>query len=125
MEGLGWVLPKAKRKFVVHPRFIRSYFFVALLSNYHPRWTYRLYYTIYTSEFAVTNQRIVFKTGWLNINLVEIKHKAVEAVIIEQPTIGRIFGYGTIRIIGSGGTMETYRNIQHPLEFRKKCWRQD
>jgi len=51
----------------------------------------------------------------------EIKHSAVEAVLIEQPLLGRIFGYGTIKIIGSGGTIETYANIRQPLEFRKKC----
>jgi uncharacterized membrane protein YdbT with pleckstrin-like domain len=43
----------------------------------------------------------------------------IESVNVEQSIMGRILNYGSITIIGSGGTRETFHNIAHPLEFRK------
>jgi hypothetical protein len=33
--------------------------------------------------------------------------------------MGRILGYGSITIIETGGTRETFYNISNPIEFRK------
>jgi hypothetical protein len=33
--------------------------------------------------------------------------------------MGRIFGYGTITIIGTGGTRESFHRISKPMEFRR------
>ena len=44
----------------------------------------------------------------------------IESVNIDQSILGRILGYGTIHIIGTGGTKEAFPQIQKPLEFRKK-----
>jgi len=44
----------------------------------------------------------------------------IESVNVDQSILGRILGYGTIRIVGSGGTKEEFPNIRKPLEFRKK-----
>ncbi len=34
--------------------------------------------------------------------------------------MGRIFDFGTVSIVGTGGTKETFPRIASPLEFRKK-----
>ena len=47
----------------------------------------------------------------------------IESVNIDQNILGRILGYGSIQIIGTGGTKETFINIKKPLEFRKKKFR--
>jgi len=44
----------------------------------------------------------------------------IESVNIDQNILGRILGYGNIRIIGIDGTKETFISIKKPLEFRKK-----
>jgi uncharacterized membrane protein YdbT with pleckstrin-like domain len=44
----------------------------------------------------------------------------IESVNVDQSILGRIFGYGTIKIIGTGGTTESFAKIKRPLEFRKK-----
>jgi uncharacterized membrane protein YdbT with pleckstrin-like domain len=44
----------------------------------------------------------------------------IESVNVDQGILGRILGYGTIRIIGTGGTKEAFPKILNPLEFRKK-----
>ena len=46
--------------------------------------------------------------------------KLIESVNINQNIWGRILDYGSIQIIGTGGTKETFINIKKPLEFRRK-----
>ena len=43
----------------------------------------------------------------------------IESVNVDQSVMGRILGYGSITIVGTGGTRETFHNISSPLEFRK------
>lgn len=72
-----------------------------------------------TSEFAITNKRIIIKEGLLRIRTVELNITKVESVNIDQSILGRILGYGSIIIVGTGGTKEIFYDIAKPLEFRK------
>lgn len=72
------------------------------------------------SEFAITNKRVIIKTGWLSRKTIEMNLQKIESVNVDQSVLGRILGYGDIHIIGTGGTRETFRNIQRPITFRKK-----
>lgn len=73
-----------------------------------------------TSEFAVTNKRVVIKVGWLNRRTVETMLSKVEGINVEQSFTGRILGYGCIVITGTGGSQEPFRNIGNPFEFRRQ-----
>ncbi len=72
-----------------------------------------------TSEFAVTNKRVVVKLGALNTRSLELLLPKVEAITVEQTLAGRMFGYGEIVVTGSGGTNERFEGIQAPLAFRQ------
>jgi len=74
----------------------------------------------YSDEFAITNRRLIIKTGLISRKTFEMNLSKIESVNIDQTLLGRILGYGTIMIVGSGGTRETFPNIKKPLEFRKK-----
>ncbi|MDD3721036.1 MAG: PH domain-containing protein [Lutibacter sp.] len=74
----------------------------------------------YTDEFAITNKRVIIKTGLISRKTFEMNHSKIESVNVDQSILGRILGYGTIRIVGSGGTKEVFPNIRKPLQFRKK-----
>ena len=74
----------------------------------------------YSDEFAITNKRVIIKTGLISRKTFEMNLSKIESVNVDQSIMGRILGYGTIRIVGSGGTKEEFPNIQKPLEFRKK-----
>lgn len=50
----------------------------------------------------------------------ELNLSKIESVNVDQTIMGRIFGYGSITIIGTGGTKESFPNIQKPLKFRKQ-----
>ncbi len=71
-----------------------------------------------SSEFAVTNRRIVLKLGVLTTRSVEMLHSKIESVAVNQTLAGKVFGYGSIVVTGSGGTHEVFDGIQSPLEFR-------
>jgi uncharacterized membrane protein YdbT with pleckstrin-like domain len=73
-----------------------------------------------SSEFAVTNKRVLIKVGFISRHSLELLLKQVEGVGVDQTLLGRIFGYGTITVIGTGGTKETYAMIANPLEFRRQ-----
>jgi uncharacterized membrane protein YdbT with pleckstrin-like domain len=71
------------------------------------------------SEFVITNRRIIIKTGFIARKTFEMNLSKIESVNVDQTVMGRILNYGSITIIGSGGTRETFHNISKPLEFRK------
>ena len=71
-------------------------------------------------EFAVTNKRVIIKVGLISRRSLEILLNKVEAITVDQGLWGRIFGYGTIVIIGTGGTTEPFQLIADPLEFRRQ-----
>ena len=73
----------------------------------------------WSSEFVITNRRIIIKTGFIARRTFEMNLSKIESVNVDQSFMGRIFGYGSMTIIGTGGTREAFRNIRKPLEFRK------
>ena len=78
------------------------------------------YLTVSTSEFAVTNKRVIIKVGIIKRNSLDTVLKKVESITVNQPIIGRMFGYGSIVVSGSGGTPQPFHKIANPLEFRKQ-----
>jgi uncharacterized membrane protein YdbT with pleckstrin-like domain len=71
------------------------------------------------TEIAVTNKRVIIKTGLANRRSLEIMLPKVESIGITEPFMGRMLGYGTVVIHGTGGTPEPFDKIAHPTEFRK------
>lgn len=77
-----------------------------------------------TSEFAVTNRRVIVKVGWIRRRSLETLLMKVEGIQVEQSILGRILNYGTITITGTGGSREVFDRIAAPLEFRRKVQEQ-
>lgn len=78
----------------------------------------------YSSEFAITNKRIIIKIGFIQRSSFEILLSKVEGISVDQTIPGRLFDYGTITVTGTGGSKEPFRTIDSPLEFRKKAQEQ-
>ncbi|MBF0293111.1 MAG: PH domain-containing protein [Nitrospinae bacterium] len=72
-----------------------------------------------SSEFAVTDRRVIIKTGLISRRTLEMNASKIENISIDQTIIGRILDYGTIEISGTGGTKETFGNIAAPMAFKK------
>lgn len=72
------------------------------------------------TEFAVTNRRIVAKGGVLRRRSLEILLPKVESISFSQPLLGMVFDYGTVVVVGTGGTREHFSNIANPEELRRQ-----
>jgi uncharacterized membrane protein YdbT with pleckstrin-like domain len=76
------------------------------------------------TEMAVTNRRVVIKTGLVSRKTIEMLLNKVESIEVSETTFGRLLGYGTIVVIGTGGTSDPFRQVGHPLEFRSQVQQQ-
>jgi len=76
------------------------------------------------TEMAVTNKRVVAKVGVAARRTVEMLLSRVESIGVEESMTGRILGYGTVMVRGTGGTPESFDKIAHPLEFRTRVQQQ-
>ena len=73
-----------------------------------------------TTEFAVTDKRLIAKTGLISRSTVEMFLDKVESLHVEQSVAGRMLDFGTITIRGTGSTEEPIKNISAPLALRKQ-----
>ena len=71
-----------------------------------------------TTELAITDHRVIYKTGLVARHTLEMNRSKVESVDVDQTILGRVFSYGTIIVRGTGGSLEPIRMISDPLAFR-------
>jgi uncharacterized membrane protein YdbT with pleckstrin-like domain len=72
----------------------------------------------WTTELAVTDRRVIYKEGLIARRTLEMNRSRVESVDVYQTILGRIMGYGTITLRGTGGSLEPMHTIDDPLTFR-------
>jgi uncharacterized membrane protein YdbT with pleckstrin-like domain len=72
-----------------------------------------------TTELAVTNKRVIAKTGLIQRKTIEMFLAKVESIQVDQSILGRIFNYGSVIISGTGVHSAPFRSISDPLMFRK------
>lgn len=77
-----------------------------------------------TSEFGITDKRIMIKLGFIRRYTFENFLQKVESIQIYQSILGRMLNYGSIIIHGTGGSREVYALINDPLLFRKMAQEQ-
>ena len=71
------------------------------------------------TEIAVTNRRIIYKKGLVRLHTNEMNMDKVESVQVSQSVFGRMFDFGTVKILGTGEGFEALQNSglsQSPFE---------
>jgi uncharacterized membrane protein YdbT with pleckstrin-like domain len=71
-----------------------------------------------TTELAITDRRVIYKTGVFQRHTVEMNRSKVETVGVNQSILGRLLSYGTVIVRGTGGSFEPIPFIGDPLSFR-------
>lgn len=71
-------------------------------------------------EQGLTNKRVVFKKGIISRSTEEMKLKSVETVEIEQGVLGRIFGYGDVKVTGRGISDVVFKGVADPIAVKKQ-----
>ncbi len=74
---------------------------------------------VLTSEFAVTNMRVIMKRGFIARHSDEILLQKIETIGVDQSITARLFGYGTLTVTGTGGAREPFRHVSDPIGFRR------
>ncbi|MCI0411433.1 PH domain-containing protein [bacterium] len=70
--------------------------------------------------FFVTNRRVIHSSGVLNKKVLDSSLSKINDVIMEQSFLGRIFDYGTIKILtATEEVINRVDKISRPLEFKK------
>jgi uncharacterized membrane protein YdbT with pleckstrin-like domain len=74
----------------------------------------------WTTEIAVTDKRIIFKRGFINRHTAEMNMDKVASVDVDQSIWGRLFDYGSVHILGTGGVagIEHLHRIGNPIGLR-------
>jgi uncharacterized membrane protein YdbT with pleckstrin-like domain len=80
----------------------------------------RAWLTRVTTELAVTNRKVIGKWGLISRRTIEQRLEKIDSIEVEQTILGRILGYGTVEVRGSGVTMTPLRMIAGPLTFRRR-----
>jgi uncharacterized membrane protein YdbT with pleckstrin-like domain len=76
------------------------------------------------TEMVVTDKRVVLKVGFLKRNSFELLLQKVESIDVQESVMGRVLGFGTVVVDGTGGSSEPFDKVAHPIEFRKQVQQQ-
>ncbi|MDP9147390.1 MAG: PH domain-containing protein [Acidobacteriota bacterium] len=76
------------------------------------------------TEMAVTNRRVLIKTGMGSRRTLDLMLSRVESIAVQETMWGRMLGYGSVVVHGTGGTPEAFVMISHPQEFRRQVQHQ-
>jgi len=71
----------------------------------------------WTTEIGITSHRFVEKYGRFSMRTNEIALTNIEGVRVHQSFLGRLFGYGTVKIEGTGVDSVTTPHIADPVGF--------
>lgn len=72
-----------------------------------------------STELAVTNKRVLAKSGILRRHCIDVQNNKVEGLTYNQGIIGRIFGYGSIYVRGTGIGMVPIPYVAAPEAFKR------
>lgn len=72
-----------------------------------------------SAEYGVTTRRVLIKTGILRRRSVETLLSKVETISVNQGLLGRVLGYGSIVVGGTGGSRETFARVVDPIGLRR------
>jgi uncharacterized membrane protein YdbT with pleckstrin-like domain len=81
-------------------------------------WGFVHYVELMTSEFAVTNSRLILKVGLISRYTTELLLTKVETIGVQQGLLARVLGYGDLVVTGTGGAREVFHRVRDPIGFR-------
>ncbi len=71
-------------------------------------------------EQGVTNKRVILKRGIISRKTEEMKVASIETVEIIQGVMGRLFGYGDVKVTGRGISDVLFKKINDPMDVKRK-----
>ena len=75
---------------------------------------------IINTEHAATSKRVIIKKGIIARKTEEQMLAKVETIEVNQGILGRVLGYGNIKVTGTGTSAVVFKDIDEPLEVKKQ-----
>lgn len=88
------------------PVFIGIFFIIASITST---------LAIVGTEYAITNKKIIGKTGFIFRKNIDLRLNRVESVILDQGIFGRMFGYGHVVFNGTGSGKNGFLFVENPM----------
>jgi len=73
----------------------------------------------YTTEFALTNKKVLAKSGLISRSTDELQLKKIEGVDVKQGIVERMLGYGSVVLSGTGSQKVVFEGVDNPLQVKK------
>tara|TARA_S200000501_G_C20332600_1_gene529565 strand:- start:3 stop:392 length:390 start_codon:yes stop_codon:yes gene_type:complete len=70
-------------------------------------------------EYALTTKRVVSKEGVISRNTEEMRLAKAETIEVKQGILGRILGYGTVIVTGTGSSYVAFKTVTDPLKVKR------
>ena len=93
--------------------FVASLVFIVI-----PAWLAVIWWRRRTTEYAVTDKRVVIKIGIIKRETFDIRFDAIESVGVSQGITGRLLGFGNCIIKGRGASVQQMRQVVNPLKVK-------
>ena len=74
----------------------------------------------YFTEFSITNKKVLAKKGIISRRTDELQLKKIEGVDVTQGIFGRMLGFGSIVISGTGSQKVVFNGVDNPLAIKKQ-----
>lgn len=73
---------------------------------------------LWTNEFAVTNRKVIAKTGLVWRRTIELMLPKIDSVQVSQSIPGRLLGYGDL-VLAVATEKQPMRFLQNPMQFKR------
>jgi len=104
---------------------LKGFVIIMGVSLYLIYWSVLLFFVIknlityFTTEYGITNTRVISKQGLIRRDIEEINLSSIESINVNQSIIGRILNYGTIIVSGRGTSKVIFKDIDNVVAVRK------
>jgi hypothetical protein len=79
----------------------------------------------WNEQYVVTNRRLLWVSGKFNKRVSDTALEKINDILMEQPSLGRMLGFGEIEIIsGSESGIDVFRHIADPIGFKNEMFDQ-
>ncbi|MBF0143582.1 MAG: PH domain-containing protein [Magnetococcales bacterium] len=76
----------------------------------------------WSTRLWVTSKRVITRSGVLSRHTSELYLEWLESIEVQQSLLGRLLGFGTVTVTGTGGGYREVSGIENPLVLRRRVF---
>ncbi len=73
----------------------------------------------HSEEYVLTTRRLIHADGIINKRASDVSLDRITDAVLTEPFLGRLLGYGDLRILMAGAANERLRQLRQPTSFRQ------